>query len=142
MTMSRTIRGLLIVMFVMAGGLALRAQRRAAAPPPPPVDTAAALRAVAPDLDRRIAQFKQVQMPFNATGLSARERQLVGELVAASQALERAYWRQSDPQGLALYDALERVKTPLAGKVRHYLFINGSRFDLVDENLPFVVTAR
>jgi hypothetical protein len=115
---------------------------RAAPPASPPaaagVDTAAALRSVAPDLDRRLAQFKRVQMPFDSAGLSPRERQLVNELVAANQAIERAYWRQSDPQGLALYNALERDTSSLAAKVRRYLIINGSRFDLVDENTPFV----
>ena len=44
------------------------------------------------------------------------------------------YWRQSDPEGLALYNALEADKTPRAQNLRHYLFINGSRCDLVDEN--------
>src|SRR6267142_358322 len=53
---------------------------------------------------------------------------------------ENIYWRQSDPDGLALYKAIETVKTPLAQKLRHYLFINGSRFDLVDTNKPFVGT--
>src|SRR5262249_52863091 len=56
----------------------------------------------------------------------------------ASRELESAYWRQSDPIGLALYKALENDKTPLARDVRHYLFINGSRWDLVRENQPFV----
>ncbi len=122
----------------VAGALA---QRRAGPPAKAQaasVDTAAALRSVTPDLDRRLAQFKQVQMPFNAAALSAREQQLVNELVAANQALERAYWRQSDPPGLALYNALEGDASPLASKVRRYLFINGSRFDLVDENKPFI----
>ena len=106
----------------------------------PAVDGAAALRAVVPDLDRRVAQFKTVRMPFDAARLSAREQQLVKELVTACQWLERAYWRQSDPQGLALYKALEHDNSPAAVNLRRYLVINGSRFDLVDENRPFVGT--
>jgi hypothetical protein len=140
MTGRRQVLGVAAVIFVCGAAGAL-AQRRAAPPPKTAiaaVDTAAALKTVVPDLDRRLAQFKRVQMPFSAAGLSPRERQLVNELVAANQALERAYWRQSDPQGLALYNALEGVTSPLAAKVRRYLFINGSRFDLVDENKPFV----
>jgi hypothetical protein len=50
------------------------------------------------------------------------------------------YWRQSDPVGLALYKALASDNTPLARDVRHYLWINGSRWDLVRENEPFVGT--
>jgi hypothetical protein len=106
-----------------------------------PVDTGAVLRTVVPDLDRRLAQFKPVRMPFNSRALTAREQQLVNELVTACQWLERAYWRQSDPDGLALYKALEHDTSPLAAKVRRFLVINGSRFDLVDENRPFVGSA-
>ena len=106
--------------------------------PLPKVDAAAALKTVAPDLDARLARFKPVKMPFNAAALSARERQMVDQLVVALRQFESMYWRQSDPEGLALYKALEKVDTPLARSTRHYLFINGSRWDLVNENEPFV----
>jgi hypothetical protein len=104
----------------------------------PQVDVNAALKTVAPDLDARLARFKPVKMPFNAAALSPRERQMVDQLVIALRQFESMYWRQGDPEGLALYKALEEVNTPLAQKTRHYLFINGSRWDLVNENEPFV----
>jgi hypothetical protein len=107
----------------------------------PKVDVAAALKTVTPDLDQRLARFKAVTMPYNAAALSQRERDMVDQLVVALRELENMYWRQSDPEALALYNALEADKTPLAQKLRHYLFINGSRFDLVDSNKPFVGTA-
>jgi hypothetical protein len=96
-------------------------------------DLSALLNTVAPDLDKRLARFKPVRMPY--------ERQMVEQLVIACRELENIFWRQSDPQALALYNALDAVKTPLAQNLRHYLFINGSRFDLVDSNRPFVGTA-
>jgi len=108
------------------------------AQPRPGVDVTAALKTVAPDLDARLARFKPVRMPFNASALGARERQMVDQLVIALHQLESMFWRQSDPEGLALYKALEKVDTPLARNTRHYLFINGSRWDLVNENEPFV----
>jgi hypothetical protein len=88
--------------------------------------------AAAATLDERLAKWKPVDMPFNATGLSARERQMADKLVEASQYLDDIYWRQSDPEGLALYKS-----TPDA-KVKRLLMINGSRWDLLDENRPFV----
>jgi hypothetical protein len=106
----------------------------------PKVDVAAALKTVTPDLGQRLARFKPVKMPYNAAGLSARERELIEQLVVACRELESMYWRQSDPEALALYNALETDKTPLAQSLRRYLFINGSRFDLVDGNKPFVGT--
>ena len=104
----------------------------------PSVDAKAMLKTAASDLPQRIARFKPVKMAFDATGLSDQERRMIQALVAASRELESMYWRQSDPVGLALYKALEADTTPLARDVRHYLFINGSRWDLVRENEPFV----
>jgi hypothetical protein len=51
------------------------------------------------------------------------------------------YWRQSDPEAMRLYKSLEASTAPGARSLMHYLFINGSRFDLVDDNKPFVGTA-
>jgi hypothetical protein len=96
--------------------------------------SALTLLQTAPDLDQRLARWQQVQMPFNSSGLSARERQMVQKLVEASQYLDDIYWRQSDPEGLALYKS---TKDP---KLRRLLMINGSRFDLVDDNRPFAGT--
>ena len=88
--------------------------------------------AVVSDLDRRLAQWKPVEMPFRAAGLSARERAMVEKLVEASRLLDSVFWRQSDPEGLELY------KTTADAKLKRYLMINGGRWDLVDENRPFV----
>jgi hypothetical protein len=104
------------------------------------VDVAAALASAAPDLDQRLTRFKVVRMPFNAAGLTARERQMIDQLVIACRYLESMYWRQSDPDGLALYKALAGNTTPVARSLRRYLTINGSRWDLVNENRPFVGT--
>ena len=83
-------------------------------------------------LDERLAKWKPVQMPFHSAGLTARERQMVEKLVEASRQLDAAYWRQSDPAGLELY------KTTRDPKLKRLLRINGCRWDLLDENRPFV----
>src|SRR6267142_2026515 len=95
---------------------------------------------VAPDLDQRLAKFRRVKMPFNRTGLTAREQQLVRKLVEACGYLESIFWRQSDPEALALYQSLESSTNPRDVKLRTYLKLNASRFDLIDENKPFVGT--
>src|SRR5215472_8771365 len=86
------------------------------------------------DIDQRLARWQQVKMPFDGSGLSTRERQMVEKLVEASQYLDDIYWRQSDPEGLALYKSTKDLK------LRRLLMINGGRFDLVDENHPFAGT--
>ncbi|MBZ5655948.1 MAG: Zn-dependent hydrolase [Acidobacteriia bacterium] len=95
---------------------------------------------VVPDLDQRLAKFRRVHMPFRTAGLSAREQRLVRKLVEACGYLESIYWRQSDPEGLTLYQSLAAGTSPRDVKLRTYLKINASRFDLLDNNKPFVGT--
>jgi hypothetical protein len=92
---------------------------------------------VAPDLTRRLAKFKRVQMSFHSAGLTPREEKMVEKLVDACRYLEDIYWRQSDPEGLTLYQSLARSKNAKDQELRHYLWINGSRFDQIDQNRPF-----
>ncbi len=92
---------------------------------------------VAPDLTQRLAKFKRVQMPFHSAGLTAREKQMVEKLVDASRYLEDIYWRQSDPEGLTLYQSLAGSKNAQDQQLRHFLWLNGSRFDQIEQNRPF-----
>jgi len=93
---------------------------------------------VVPDLEQRLARFQQVQMPFHSSRLTAREQQMIAKLVSACRYLDAIYWRQLDPKGLELYQSLEKDTDLKAVELRRYLWINGSRFDLLDGNKPFV----
>jgi hypothetical protein len=95
---------------------------------------------IAPDLAERVAKFRRVQMPFRSATLTAREQQLVRKLVEACSYLESIYWRQSDPEALTLYQSLASSKNRRDDELRRYLWINASRFDLLDQNKPFVGT--
>ena len=96
---------------------------------------------VAPDLASELAKFKRVRMPFDTTALNARERRMVGKLVEACRYLDRIYWQQSDPAGLQLYRQLQADQSVEARNLRRFLRINGSRYDLIRDNAPFVGTA-
>jgi len=93
---------------------------------------------VVPDLDQRLAKFRRVEMPFHSAGLTVREVKMVDKLVDASRYLEEIYWRQIDPDGLTLYESLAASKNSRDETLRRYLWINASRFDLLDDNKPFV----
>ncbi len=56
--------------------------------------------------------------------------------------LEDIFWRQNDPEALTLYQSLASSTNPHDQKLRRYLWINASRFDLLEENKPFVGTLR
>ncbi len=96
---------------------------------------------VAPDLAQRLAKFKKVHMAFDSSRLTDREKQMVAKLVDASGLLDCIYWRQSDPDGLKLYLSLAHTTNPQFQMLAEYLKINGGRFDLIDDNKPFVGTA-
>ena len=65
---------------------------------------------------------------------------MIDKLVDASRSLDDIFWRQSDPEGLDLYKRLEKSQNPRDIQLRRFLMINGSRFDLTNENKPFVGT--
>jgi len=99
-----------------------------------------------PDLDRRLAQWQPVAMAFDTRALAERERQLLDKLVEASREVEQIYWLQGDPDGFAPWKSLatkRRGARPnpeelLDQKIRRMLWIQGSRYDLLDEHKPFV----
>jgi hypothetical protein len=93
---------------------------------------------VAPDLAKRLAKFRSVEMPLKRAELSPNERKMVDKLVEACQFLEGVFWRQMDPEALSLYQSLSGSIHPRDIQLRRYLWINASRFDLIDNNKPFV----
>ena len=80
-------------------------------------------------------------MPFDASGLDARTRNMIGKLVAACQYLDEIYWEQSDPDGGRLYKRMRASAAPDSQALSRYLRINGSRYDLIANDQPFVIGA-
>ena len=130
--------GLLILLACSARLFAAGAQQAPAVKPAPVFDTSKL--AIAPNLSAELAKFKLVKMPYDSAHLTPRERQMVAKLVEACQALESIYWRQSDPEGLKLYNELVGNAAPRDQELRRFLRINGSRFNLIENNAPFVGT--
>lgn len=102
-----------------------------------PSSFAADPKQVVPDIEERLARFRPIEMPFTFEGLTPRERTVVRELIAASQELEQAYWRQNHPEDIALFKSLRGASDPKMKALRRYLWINGSRYDQLEENHPF-----
>jgi hypothetical protein len=57
---------------------------------------------------------------------------MIEKLVEASRYLDDVFWRQSDPEGLRLY------RSASDPALKRLLMINGCRWDLLNENRPFV----
>ena len=135
----KTERWLLVLIFAAGvSGTTLAQAGRRAAPPPKTADKCLLKENINEDIAGQVAKFKLVSMPFSVSGLSEPERKMVYKLVEASQFLESIYWRQSDPKGLELYKRLLGCNQVMNQKIRRFLMINGSRYDLLENNKPFV----
>jgi hypothetical protein len=128
----------LILILAMISGIMHAQAGRRAAPPPKTADKCLLRENINEDIAAQVAKFKLVSMPFSVSGLSDQERKMVYKLVEASQFLEGIYWRQSDPKGLELYKRLLGCNQVMNQKIRRFLMINGSRYDLLENNKPFV----
>jgi hypothetical protein len=84
------------------------------------------------NLPERLAKWKRVDMPFDSQAFSQRENQMIQKLVEACRLLDDVFWRQSDLTGLELY------KTTRDADLKRLLMIMGGRWDLLDNNRPFV----
>jgi Peptidase family M49 len=80
----------------------------------------------------RAAFWKSVTVPYNKAGLTAREQQMVAKLADACRLMDQLYWHQSDLGGYAMYH------TTQSAVLAKLFSINGSRWDLVDENFPVI----
>jgi hypothetical protein len=133
--------GLLALISFFIGVSPIKAQGIAPAPERTKPQPLSQNLAVAPNLMEELAKFKPVRMLYDSAHLSIREQQMVRKLVEACWDLESIYWRQSDPEGLKLYQSLAVSRVPKDVALRRFLRINGSRFDLIDNDAPFVGTA-
>src|SRR5689334_6102419 len=132
-------RSFLIIPLALVFSLSLFAQKgRRAAAPPKTADKCTLREPIHEDVAAQVAKFKLVAMPYSVNGLSEPEREMVNKLVEATRYLESIYWRQSDPKGLQLLKQLEGCNQVQNQKLRRFLIINGSRYDLLENNKPFV----
>ena len=92
---------------------------------------------VLPDLEKRLARWKAVPMPFAMEKLAERERRLVEKLIEACRPIEDIFWQQSDPEGAAL-NTLAAPRIPASKAMRRLPVGQRARFGLLDENRPFV----
>ncbi len=125
--------GLLALLPLALAALGSRPPRKSSTRGTPPPQAAA-------DIAERLAKWKPVPMPFESETLTARERQLLEKLIDACRDLENLYWRQSDPQDIALYNSAFKSRDEKDRQVARLLWIHGGRYDLLDENRPFLGT--
>jgi hypothetical protein len=80
----------------------------------------------------RASYWKTVVVPYRTTGLTPRDQQMVAKLADACRLMDQLYWHQSDLGGYEMYH------TTQSAVLAKLFAINGSRWDLVDENFPVI----
>lgn len=92
---------------------------------------------VVKNIDGRLAKYAPVEMTFDARPLPERDRKLLRHLVAASELIDEAFWRQFYRKGADIRERLRFRTDPLSRKAFRFLLINGGPFDRLDEFAPF-----
>ena len=67
---------------------------------------------IAADLDQRLAKFAPVKIGADLSDLSATDRQVLEELIAASKLMGEIFLRQAWHQNPAILDRLQKLEHP------------------------------
>lgn len=82
--------------------------------------------------EERAARWKVIRVPYNKAGLSLREQQMIAKLADACRQLDQLYLHASDLGGYEMYHTTQNPA------ILRLFSINGSRWDLLDRNEPFI----
>jgi len=96
--------------------------------------------AVAPDVERRLAQFARTDMRADISALSAEDRAVLADLLRAARLMDEIFYRQVSGDNAALREQLKTLSGPLAEPARQYFEVNKGPWDRLDANKPFLGT--
>ena len=96
----------------------------------------------ASDIKERLAKYSPTEIVFDESLLNDEDREVLEKLVIASRSMDSIFWKQTDPEGPPLKAALEKLSEPWVPDYLRFLKINFGPFDLLDENKPFLGSAK
>jgi hypothetical protein len=89
------------------------------------------------EIRARLLAYAPVRLQADLSGLGAREREALGKIVTAVNAVDEVYWKQMGRQALEARRALESASTPVEKLYRDFLLINYGPFDIRNDNERF-----
>ena len=123
-----------------AAGVEPAAEPAPAAKAPPHAPAGPAVKPIAPDLEKRLAQYAPTPFAADLSALSAADRQVLAKLVAASRQLNDVFLRQAAAENPAIERQIAAVPGPRGEALRAYFALNFGPWDRLDERRPFYGT--
>jgi hypothetical protein len=127
-----------ILIAILAAGCATSAPE----PPPLPIpaDVASVKPAVAPDIEKRLAQMPRTPIDYDRSLLTDSERAVVAELIEASKVIDKIFWLQVSERSAEWDAALAAAAatSPRHAAARQYFHLMKGPWDDLAENEPFV----
>jgi len=89
-------------------------------------------------LERMAARFAPTPLRVDVAGLSAGDRQALVKLVEAARIVDVIFLKQLWSGNMAMYERLQRDKTPLGQARLHYFWLNKGPWSDIDEYKAFL----
>lgn len=90
------------------------------------------------ELNRMAARFAPTQIKVDTSTLSAGDKQALIKLIQAARIVNKIFMEQLWSGDLALYEKLQRDKTPLGRARLHYFWINKAPWSEIDQHKAFL----
>lgn len=93
---------------------------------------------IAPDVQKRLAQFSPTPLEADLSSLSAKERQVLDKLVDAAKLMNEIFLRQAWAGNVELRQQIADWNSGEKGAARQYFDLMFGPFDRQDERKPFI----
>jgi hypothetical protein len=93
------------------------------------------------DIRDRLKVYAPVKLTADMSGLSARDREALGKIVTAVNAVDAIFWKQMGRQATEARAAFARPAAPIDALYRDFIGINYGPFDVRKDNERFVAAA-
>jgi hypothetical protein len=103
-----------------------------------PLPAAGGTMQVAPDIDKRVAQFVPTPLTADLSALKADDRQVLAKLMQAAKLMNEIFLRQAWAGNPALREKLKTARGPHMAAAREYFRINFGPWDRLAERQPFL----
>ncbi len=92
------------------------------------------------DARKALSAYTPVKIEYDASMLSANQKEIIKKLVAAAHYIDEIFWRQVYSRNMELKEKLSRDTSPEGQALYKYFLINYGPFDRLHHDRPFIGT--